>query len=347
MRGIGWWLAVAVGCGGGEEETDGPGTTTPTDSTPPPVVSSPVGGPVTPAAVGAGQTAVFTVTGLDDTVPWRVTLVLSDYVDAPGDGTGTFQDGDANGAADPGSSEFVARIVRVGANGYVPGQKTVPNPEDDPANPTGVYPVGGVLEVELEGVGTGSVRPVAYHNGGASTFLELDDAGTPIEPYVVGGELTVDGPPPSVAPVAAQTIAPDGYVDYTLTDVSDLVAYRVTLVVADNVTPGPDQSGTFVDLDANGYADAGASEAIALITQVNGADVAVPAKTVPDAADDPADPTGVYPVGGVLTVRVTGVASGTVHPVAYVNGGATTFLEVDGAGSPIEDYAVGGALTVD
>lgn len=337
------WIAgwMVAGCAGApEDETE-------TVPEPLPVESTPVAGPVTPEALAAGETSVFRVTGLDDAVAWRITLVLSDLVTTAEDGAATFRDDDGNGAADPGASEFVARIVRVGEQRFVPGQKTVPSVNDDPADPSGIYPVDGVLEVEIEGVGTGAIRPVAYHNGGASTFLEVDGAGAPTETHVVGDPITVDGPPPTVAPNSPRTVAPGESLDVTLTDVSDLVAYRVTLVVADNVTPGPDQTGTFVDLDANGYADAGPSETVALISQVNGEDLPSPGKTVPAPEDDPANPTGVYPTGGVLTVRVTGVAAGTVVPVAYVNGGATTFLELDPSGTPTEAYAVGAPITVD
>lgn len=150
----------------------------------------------------------------------------------------------------------------------------------------------------------------------------------------------------TVSPADESKVAAAGTVTYTATGLDDSQAYRITLVVAANLTPGADQSGTFVDGDANGAADAGASETIGLITSVNGA-AQEGAKTVPAGTDDPASPSGVFPSGGEITIVVTGQAAGTVYPVFYHNGGSSTFLEIDGAGKPSETYYVGGAFTVE
>lgn len=129
---------------------------------------------------------------------------------------------------------------------------------------------------------------------------------------------------------------------------TDTQAYRLTLVLSTNLTAPGDGTGTFVDGNADGAADAGASEAIALITMVNGVATTAPGvKTVPDAADDPANPTGMFPTGGQITVTIAGIAAGSVYPVAYENGGTTTFLELDSATlMPTENYGVAGLLTV-
>ena len=140
------------------------------------------------------------------------------------------------------------------------------------------------------------------------------------------------------------TIAVDGTVDYTISGLVDTQAYRITLVVDGNITAAGGV-GTFVDGDMNGAADAGASENIALITTVNGNDQ-TGAKTVPAGSDDPAAPTGIFPTNGEITLTVTGVAAGTVYPVIYHNGGASTFLEIDGSGAPTEIHVVAGAVTV-
>ena len=71
------------------------------------------------------------------------------------------------------------------------GSKTVPGGDDDPADPSGVFPVDGEITVEVAAVGAGTAWVVAYENGGASTFLEIDEDGEPIEPHGVGGALTV------------------------------------------------------------------------------------------------------------------------------------------------------------
>jgi hypothetical protein len=149
---------------------------------------------------------------------------------------------------------------------------------------------------------------------------------------------------PVASPDTTTTIATAGTVDYTFTGLSDMQAYRITLVVDGNITVNGDQ-GTFVDNDNNGAADAGASEATALITSVNGTSQAG-AKTVPGGGDDPAAPSGVFPSGGEITITVTGVAAGTVYPVLYHNGGSSTFLEIDSNGAPIETHLVAGGVTV-
>ncbi|MCB9675337.1 MAG: hypothetical protein H6737_09490 [Alphaproteobacteria bacterium] len=332
-------MLVLAACDPGPDDTD------PLDT---PIVSNPAFDVTTPTTIPYDDYATYTITGVDDRQAYRITLVHADYVSAGGDGSGTFQDNDANGAADPGASEAVALITNVNGGDWIPGYKTVPGVSDDPANPTGIWPEGGQITLQITGIGSGTIYPVVYHNGGASTFLEVGADGTPIETYAVGGSLTVEGPDPVgpvISPDSPQSVAVDGYYDYTISGLSDTQAYRITLVHADNLTTGPDQTGTFIDEDANGAADAGPSENVASITQVNGADVP-PAKTVPAGTDDPASPTGVFPVGGQITVRLTGVGEGTVYPVAYYNGGASTFLEIDTAGSPIETYAVGGSFSV-
>ena len=148
----------------------------------------------------------------------------------------------------------------------------------------------------------------------------------------------------AVAPTTAQSSAVAGTTDYTVTVPSDTQAYRITLVVEDNVTVSGGK-GTFKDDDDNGAADAGASEAIALITKVNGTDQ-TGAKTVPAGTDDPSAPSGVFANGNTITFTVTGVAAGTVYPVVYVNGGDSTFLEIDDDGEPVEAHLVAGGLTI-
>ena len=150
----------------------------------------------------------------------------------------------------------------------------------------------------------------------------------------------------AVAPADETKIAVGSSVSYTLSGLDDSIAHRITLVVAANVTPGADYSGTFVDGDANGAADAGASEAVGLITvvQETGQDGA---KTVPAGTDDPSAPSGVFPIDGKITIVVDAQAAGTVYPVFYHNGGTSTFLEIDSSGVPTETYYVGGAFTVE
>ena len=291
--------------------------------------------------IGVAQT--LTITGLDDAKAYRVTLVVAGNVTAD-DGSGVFVDNDGNGAADAGASEDVARIVAVNGTDQA-GAKTVPGGDDDPANPSGVTPSGGQITLSVVGIGAGTVYPVVYENGGASTFLEIDANGVPTETYAVGGAFTVNTPTGiAVGPTGPVSIDVDGTMKYTISGLDDAQAYRITLVVAENVTTDG-AMGVFMDGDANGAADAGASEDRALIVSVNGTEQ-TGAKTVPGGDDDPADPSGVNPVGGLITLTIQGVGAGTVYPVVYENGGASTFLEIGSDGVPTETYFVAGDLTV-
>jgi hypothetical protein len=303
---------------------------------------------ISPAAdqsVQAGATSTYTISGLDNDTRYRVTLVVDANIEASGGG-GTFEDADDNGAADAGASENIALITKINGTA-IAGVKTTPGGMDDPANPTGVIPQNGQIIVEITGVAPGKVYPVAYENGGETTFLELDEEGAAVETYGVGGGLTVSGASgkPVVLPNLPQTLAVGATVDYTIYGLTDTQAYRVTLVLGANATVNF-ATGTFADANMDGVVEAGASENVALITAVNGTALSAGAKTVPDPTDDPASPTGVFPVGNKITVTVSGVAAGTVYPVAYYNGGDTTLLEVDSTGAPVEVYGVGGPITV-
>lgn len=145
-------------------------------------------------------------------------------------------------------------------------------------------------------------------------------------------------------PSADQSLAAGGALALSIGGLDDATAYRVTLVIAANLTTTGDGTGTFIDGDANGAADAGASEGVALIDSVNGTAITA-TKTYPSGEDDPANPSGIFPSGGVISLNLSGVAAGMVYPVVYVNGGASTFLEITG-GVPSEEYAVGPAITV-
>lgn len=330
-------------------DTDPPTDTGDTDDTDPPP-GNPVVGPGTPQTIDVTDVLQFQATGLADGQAYRVTLVHGDNVTRNPDGTGTFVDGDANGAADAGPSEEVGQIWAIN-NSQIPPAKTFPAGTDDPNNPTGIYPQNGVIDIHVEGYGGGTLYPVVYTNAGASTFLEIDSAGVPIEPYGIGNAITVDAPPPP--PIGMEPLTPGTYAigetrDYTISGLNPAYYYRVTLVVTDNITPDGTGGATFVDGDANGAADAGASELIAGLSYYNGNPIDPPAKTYPAGTDDPNNPTAIAPnVDGEITITVEGIGAGTIYPVAYRNGGASTFLEIDGSTyAPVEDYTVGGSFTV-
>lgn len=319
-------------CGGGDDDDGGGGGL---------AIS-----PTTAQSVQAGATTQYTISGLNDAVSYRVTLVVGANITVSGS-SATFLDNDNNGAADAGASENVALITALNGT-RIAGVKTFPGAMDNPANPSGIRPMNGQIVVEITGIAAGTVVPVAYPNAGATTFLEVGDDGAPVETYGVGGALTVSGASgtPFIAPTVDATLAVDATADYTIYGLNDAQNYRVTLVVADN-TDVNFGKGTFIDGDNNGAADAGASENIALITAVNGTAVeGGGAKTVPSPMDDPAAPTGVRPVGGKITVTITGKGAGAIYPVSYPNAGASTLLELNDDGTPKEAYGIGGKITV-
>jgi hypothetical protein len=294
--------------------------------------------------VDKGDRVVFRADGLDDSTAYRATLVAAANIDWTDDGP-RFVDLDGNGAADAGNSTASATITAVNGMAF-DGAKTIPAGTDDPADPSGIWPEAGVIDIEVTGVGAGESVLVVYENGGASTFLELDSDGVPVERYDIGGTVQVraDGMP-DVTPVFDQALDVGATTTLSVRDLDDNQAYRITLVVAENV----DWTGAepmFADLDASGTADAGSSEAVALITAIQGEAISG-AKTFPAGDDDPASPTGVFPVDGQITIDVMGVGPGAVVPVAYANRGASTFLEVDLDGLAVEPHGVGGALWVE
>ena len=154
-------------------------------------------------------------------------------------------------------------------------------------------------------------------------------------------------PPVGMTPLTPTTVAVGQSADYTIVGLNDTYAYRVTLVVSANITTDGLGGATFVDGNLDGAADAGASELVAGLASYNGTPISPPVKTYPAGTDDPTAPTGIFPTNGQITVSVTGIGAGTVYPVAYRNGGASTFLEIDPITfAPVEVYTVGGSFTV-
>ena len=330
-------LSLAVGCGDNNEDNNDDNNGGSAES----IAIAPAGAQSLDA--DADGEVTYTFTGLKDAQAYRVTLVVDENLTASG-ATGTFVDEDKNKAADAGASENVALITSVNGTTQA-GAKTVPAGTDDPASPSGVFPTDGKITLKIKGVAAGAVYPVIYHNGGASTFLELGDDLKPTETYAVGGKITVTGGENlAVKPSGDQSAAVDAETSYEVTGLRDAQAYRITLVSGSNVTVTAGL-GVFIDGDANGAADAGASEETALITSVNGMAQAG-AKTVPAGTDDPTNPSGIFPESGKITFKVKGVAAGSVYPVIYHNGGSSTFLELGADLKPTETYIVAGKLTV-
>jgi uncharacterized protein (DUF1810 family) len=233
-------MMLLQACGGDEDSGD----------------KTPVVSPAADQSLEAGATTTYTITGLDDTQAYRVTLVVAANVTVNG-AAGTFKDMDGNGAADAGASEAIALITKINGE-TITGVKTFPGGDSDPADPADILPEGGQITVEITGVAAGKVYPVVYVNAGSTTFLEVDATGAATETYSVGGGLTVSGSSgnPVVIPNVAQTLAPGATVNYTISGLKDDQAYRVTLVLGANIPTVNFTSGTFIDADQNGAADA-------------------------------------------------------------------------------------------
>ena len=287
-------------------------------------------------------------------------------------------DGLGNGAADAGASEEIALITSVNGEAIDPA-KTTPATDDDPAAPTAHAPSDdGELTFVVDAVEDsegGTVHPVVYVNGGESTFLEVDGDGAPTESYGVGGafiasavigDLDVSGHAPATVTVDVISGTDGGEADertYVVAGLDDATAYRISLFLDSNITFNDDQSEATFTLSTDeedqpdGTAEQGDTASVATIISVNGepyeAAETDDGTTAPTSDDDPAAPTGIFPVDGTITFVVDGTDStlnegntgGTIRPVVFVNGGDSTQLEVNADGAPTDVYGVGGAFT--
>ena len=147
-------------------------------------------------------------------------------------------------------------------------------------------------------------------------------------------------------PGTAQSIPTYESLELGIDGLDPATAYRVTLVLAENVTTNGDGTGTFVSKfdGTSDVVDPGSSEYVVVIDQVN-LEAITPANTAP-AQEDPNDPSGIFPrFGGLIVVNLTSAGSaGTVYPVFHVNGGNSTHLEITD-GVPTEFYVIGPAIT--
>lgn len=149
----------------------------------------------------------------------------------------------------------------------------------------------------------------------------------------------------TVTPTDAVTLDADESRTYTASGLTG-DSYRITLVNTDGYSIDGDGNAVFVDNDDSGTADAGDLEAD--ITSVNGEDTGANDTTDVQTVPDPDDATDVVApdADGEITFTVTGDGvSESLVPVVYVNGGDSTFLEVDEDGLPTETFGVGGQIT--
>ena len=139
----------------------------------------------------------YTVSGLDSAADFRITLVTSENVTTDAEGNTVFE-------ADPAdptlalAGTVAARIVTVnGANAATPAQTF-----------GAVVPVNGTITFVVDCGGAESVTPVIYEDQGASTRLELDANGLPVEDFGTGGTITFTGVVVDTTPPTATVTSP-------------------------------------------------------------------------------------------------------------------------------------------
>ena len=121
---------------------------------------------------------------------------------------------------------------------------------------------------------------------------------------------------------------------YTVSGLDNTADYRITLVAGANVTTD-DEGNTVFEPDPADTTLALAGTVAARIVTINGADAATPAQTF----------GAVIPVNGTITFVVDCGGAESVTPVIYEDQGASTRLELDADGRPVEELGTGGTIT--
>lgn len=120
---------------------------------------------------------VYTVSGLDDALTYRVTLVDADNISRDAEDDAVFVEDAMTGLADAGAVN--ARITVVNGAPVTAAQSV-----------GAIAPQSGTITFTVDGEDFESVTPVVYTDqGGANTRLNLDDDGKPTEPFGIGGTI--------------------------------------------------------------------------------------------------------------------------------------------------------------
>ena len=164
----------------------------------------------------------FSATDLDDDSVYRITLVDADNITVDSDGVYTFvpldNDTDCEDEeliADPGTNGIATISSTTG--GGTPTSRTI----------GGQVPVSGVINFTIDGEGFGSVYPVVYVDGEGDsdcTFLNVDESGSPLDPFGVGGLTNFDAPAAEAGDsgtVRVLATTESGFVGAPVADVSD------------------------------------------------------------------------------------------------------------------------------
>jgi hypothetical protein len=166
--------------------------------------------------------------------------------------------------------------------------------------------------------------------------LNADGFITPIP--VVVPRLTVN--PAAGAAQAVVAVTTDNTTDvasdnrtYTATGLDNTKTYRITIFQSSQIT-NPTADASFADTTPNdNVADQGTP--VSQIISVNG--TARPAGTTTTG--------GVTPANGTITFVLDATAvNGRDNPVIFLEGGATTNLDVDASDHPTEAFGIGGTL---
>jgi hypothetical protein len=142
--------------------------------------------PADEETVTADQSRTYTVTGLDNAVEYRVTLVAPATVSVnEDDKTTRFTDTDGDQLAEVGT--YAADITSI--NG-----REVARTDGAPSTTTSMPDDGQITVVVSGEQGDDSVRPVVYPNTGRSPRLELATDLRPVEAFGIGGAVTFTVP---------------------------------------------------------------------------------------------------------------------------------------------------------
>ena len=141
---------------------------------------------------------VYTATGLNADLKYRVTLVDADNITVT-NGVVTF--------LKSGSTPVVANRGTVTADiTVVNGVPTRPDSATEVPSVGGIVPSNGSISFRVDGETYEQLVPVVYVDGGANTALELNEAGAPIEAFGLGGQLNYL--PPAAGNLAESVFAP-------------------------------------------------------------------------------------------------------------------------------------------
>ncbi|MEX1178977.1 MAG: S-layer homology domain-containing protein [Nitriliruptor sp.] len=300
------------------------------------------------------DTVTYTATGVTAEQLYRITLVDADLVDVDEDtGLATFvteTPADDEIARTVAAGPPEARIVSVNGEDHTPAAGEPDHTVGGVEPVEAAIPVPGTetitFEAEVAAPEDAFVALVHVDDGadaaeeGVSTHLATNAGGAPVEDFGVSAAVTSTY---EVYDVTADDT--EGEVtSFSATDLSQDLTYRIVLIEAEHVARDEDTGKVVFDgtdaSDAPGtdVADSGAHDAVLLNV--------VGDEAVGDPSDPPHTIGGVRP-GDDSTISFDVDTNGDeVVAVIHVDGGTSTFLELDADGHAQERFGVSGVGVV-